>query len=832
MAKLPYKQQPGTAPSWESIRERFFATGEASGVLAGRSELVDRLVSSAWHGTLASAWPHGMALLAVGGYGRRELFPCSDVDLLLLVDRQPQGRQKEALSEFLRALWDSGLRLSHSVRTPKECSELHDQNIELNISLLDQRLLFGDRELYQKLSGRLPKFLQARRVSLIRHLCQLARPRHAKYQNTIYHLEPNIKETPGGLRDLHLLWWLNKLREDHVVASEWLNGLEPSRAFLASLRCFLHYRAGRDDNALSFEAQEELADQAFLPFDDPGECMREYFLRVRAVYRSAVRAMDVSEGQHSSLLKSFRDWRSRLSNIEFTVSRERVFFRSPAAIAFDPELVMRLFQFVARHGFRLALETERRIAEYLPLIEDYYSQQKAHWVALVELLNQPQASVALAAMHENGVLGAVFPEWRRIECLVIRDFYHRYTVDEHTLLAIRALEELRKTADPAHKRFADLLGEIEDPAVLGFALLFHDTGKGNGSGAHTQRSVARAGEAMERIQFPLTKRGLVRFLIEKHLELSAAMTSRDLDDPATARMLADTVGTLERLKGLTLLTYADISAVNPTAMSPWRLEQLWRIYVVAYNELTRELETDRIHDTYSDSPELAAFLEGFPVRYLRTHSRQEIEAHLELERGSRQSGVAVRIERRNGIYDLTLVAKDRPYLLASVAGTLASFGLNIVKAEAFGNAQGTILDTFSFEDPNRNLELNPSEVERLALTLERVTLGKVKARQLLQNRRPPAPPTSRSRIEPKVSFNNTASRTATLVEIIAEDRPGLLHDLSRAISEAGCNIEVILIDTEAHKAIDVFYVTLDRGKLTPERSETLRKALMEAASGH
>ncbi len=816
-------------PAWESIRRRFLATGEASAVLAGRSELTDRLAAAAWHGFLAPAWPRGMALLAVGGYGRRELFPYSDVDLLFLVERPPDGPRKEALSEFLRTMWDSGVRLSHSVHSPKECLEINHHNIELSVSLLDQRFLCGDRDLYQRLIDRLPRFLQSQRPALIRRLGQLVRARHAKYQNTVCHLEPNVKETPGGLRDLHVLWWLNKLRQDPIVASEWLDGLHPARSFLARVRCFLHYRAGRDDNILSFEAQEEFADLPFAPSADPGECMREYFLHARAVHRSTLRAMDASEGAHSSLLKSFRDWRSRLSNIEFTVSRERVFLRSPAAIAYDPELVIRLFQFVARHGLRLALETERRIADYLPAIETYFAGQKAHWVALFDLLALPHASLALTAMHETGVLQAVFPEWRRLDCLVIRDFYHRYTVDEHSLLAIRCLEDLARTSDPARRLFADLLSEIDEPAALRFALLFHDAGKGHGESPHTQRSVALAEQAMERIQLPLQKRSLIRFLIEQHLELSAAMTSRDLDDPAVARMLADTVGTLEHLKCLTLLTYADVCAVNPTAMSPWRLEQLWRTYLVAYNQLTRELETDRIHPAPGDSPELAAFLEGLPVRYLRTHSRQEIEAHLELERQSRAAGVALAIERRNGIYHLTIVAKDRPYLLASLAGALAGFGLNILKAEAFANAQGTILDTFSFEDPNRNLELNPSEIERLTLTLQRVTLGKLKVGQLLKTRPAPPPPTQRSRIEPAVSFNHSASETATLIEIVAEDRPGLLHDLTRAISEAGCNIEVVLVDTEAHKAIDVFYVTLNGRKLTPVESDPLGKALLAAA---
>jgi [protein-PII] uridylyltransferase len=827
----PSRRHDQRTPVWDGLRERFLATGNAAAVLAGRTALVDALVTSAWAEFLAPAFPRGMALVAVGGYGRRDLFPFSDVDLLLLVEQHPAGTRKEGLSAFLREMWDAGLRLSHSVRTPKECVELHGQNVELNISLLDQRFLAGDRELYQTMAERLPRFLRAQRRSLARHLCRLTRLRHVKHQDTIYHLEPNVKETPGGLRDFHLLHWLDRLREDRLGAPDRPDGIESSRLFLSSVRCFLHFRAGRDDNALSFDAQEEIAAHPFLPFDRPERWMREYFLHARSVHRAALRSMEASEGENNSLLQGFREWRSRLSNAELTVSRERVFLRSPSHIAYDPELVMRLFQFVARHGFRLAHETERRIADFLPVLERHYSRQYPHWAPIIELISLPHASMALAAMHETAVLGAIFPEWKRIECLVVRDFYHRYTVDEHTLQAIRNLEELQATQDPARRRFAELLGEIEQPALLRLALLFHDTGKGEGDGAHTRRSVALAEQGMERIQLPIRQRRLLTFLIEKHLELSLVIGGRDLEDPATARFLAATAGTVERLKGLALLTYADISAVNPGAMSPWRLEQLWRVYVVAYNELTRELQSDRIHETQTGSPETAAFLEGFPVRYLRTHTAEEIDRHLAMEGRCRQTGAAVQLERRNGVFELTVLAKDRPYLLASVAGALASFGLNIVKAEAFSNAAGIVLDTFTFEDPARNLELNPPEVERLVRTLEKVALGTVRARDLLKNRRTPPPPSKGSHIAPRVSFNHDASESATLIEIVAQDRPGLLYELSRAISEAGCNIEVVLLDTEAHRAIDVFYVTRNGGKLPPDEAGRLRTALLAAAGG-
>jgi [protein-PII] uridylyltransferase len=328
---------------------------------------------------------------------------------------------------------------------------------------------------------------------------------------------------------------------------------------------------------------------------------------------------------------------------------------------------------------------------------------------------------------------------------------------------------------------------------------------------------------MERIQMPAGDRRSVRLLIGAHLDLSAAMTSRDLDDPAVARALAGRAGTLEDLQRLTLMTYADISAVNPGAMTAWRRDQLWRVYLALHHELTRELAGDRIT---APPPEAGDFVEGFPVRYLRTHTPEQIRRHEQLERSSRERGVAADLSHEGGYWRLTLVTRDRPALLASVAGALAAFGMNILKAEGFANRRGAVLDVFVFSDPHQTLVLNPTEVDRLRLTLERVTLGRTDVRALLEGR--PKPARKRQRIRPAVTFDQSVSDSATLVEVVAEDRPGLLYALASAISAAGANIELVLVDTEGHKAIDVFYVTRQGGKLTPDDEATLRQAFAEA----
>jgi [protein-PII] uridylyltransferase len=764
--------------------------------MAARSTEIEARVSDAFAATLRNRMPAGLALAAVGGFGRRELFPYSDVDLLLLTASDTTPPPKEAISGFLQILWDGGLRPSHSVHSVEDCVKEHADNVEFTISLLDRRFLVGDRGLFDTMDQRYKTFLTKRGASIGQQIATLALGRRAKYQNTIYHLEPNIKETPGGLRDLQTARWLQLIEPRESAPS-----LNSALDFLAGLRIRLHEIAGRDQNVLSFDTQDALAEQ-------PAELMREYYRHARIVDRAVREAIEAATEQPGTLIGRFHDWRSRLSTSEFTVSRDRVFLRTG-----QPPQNLKLFEFVARHQLRLAPDTLERTKGFAPL---------AAWTDWKMLLSLPKPSSGLRAMQDSGVISAVLPEWRHIECLVVRDFYHRYTVDEHTLVAIASLETV------TDGRFAELLAEIEDPALIRFALLLHDIGKGSGR-EHTAEAVEIGRRVMDRLSVPEQDRATIEFLIAHHLEMSGVMTSRDLHDGTTARVLAERIGTIERLKLLAMMTYADISAVNPQAMTPWRLEQLWRVYLLAHEELTKELETARIHSAEGVTPERARFLEGLPMRYLRIHSAAEIDAHLALARQLETRPVAVEIEHQRSIYKLTLLTHDRPALFASVAGAISSFGLNILKVEAFTNAAAVVVDTFTFSDPHRTLELNPTEVERLRGVVRRVLEGKQEAEKLLRGRPKPLLP-SKARLKPRVAVKNDVSEVATLIEIVAEDRPGLLYDLARAISTAGCNIEVVLIDTEAHKALDVFYVSRGGKKLDEALQESLREQLLAACS--
>jgi len=760
---------------------------------------VEELVRLAYAAALEPYFPSGLTLVAVGGFGRRELFPHSDVDLLILIDSEtPMPAVKEHLSIFLQSLWDAGLRPSQSVHTVAECVTEQEQNAELTISLLDRRRLAGDAGLFDILDQKFRAFIQKRGQAVARQLADLAVARRAKYQNTIYHLEPNVKDTPGGLRDLQIVRWLAMLHPRDVP-----RGLDGAFVFLSGVRIRLHELAGRDQNILTFDAQEALSEH-------PGELMRDYYRHARLVDRTARDAIERASEQPGSVLGRFHEWRSRLSTAEFSVVRSQVLLRSSNILPAD----LSLFVFAARHQLRLAPDTVDRLRGFVP---------SANWEDWKKLLALPHASYGLRAMQECGALPAVLPEWRNIEFLVVRDFYHRYTVDEHTLVAIDKLEPGKTSS--TDRRFSGLFEEIQEKELVRFALLVHDIGKGSGH-EHVAESLRIAAVVLERLGAPAADRATVEFLVQKHLVLSGVMASRDLSDASTARFLASQVETIERLKLLTMLTYADISAVNPQAMTPWRLEQLWRAYLLAHEELTRELGTDRIHDVAGIDPERAQFLEGLPTRYLRTHSSAEVDGHFALARQLQSRPLAIEIVHERSTYRLTLLTRDRPALFAPVAGAISSFGLNILKAEAFSNAQGVVLDTFTFSDPHRTLELNPPEVDRLRGIVRKVVEGKQDATKLLRGRPKPLL-SSRARLKPRVAFNNEVSESSTLIEIVAEDRPGLLYDLARTITEEGCNIEVVLIDTEAHKALDVFYVS----KISGEVEDRLKSALIAACSG-
>ncbi len=545
--------------------------------MRARSDLVDGVVQDAFAQTFQDCAPSAYAVIAVGGYGRRELFPCSDIDLLLLLEKEKDVNPiKRSLSSVLRILWDSELRISHSVRTVAECSRIDERNIELQISLLDRRFLAGEQCLFQSLGEKLSDLHAQDSTKLTDRLAEATRARYARFNDTPYHLEPNVKEVPGGLRDFHVLRWLSQLSARQDFLQEWLRLLDAPvepfaegmdsdspRRFLFTLRAFLHLRYARDTNLLTFELQDDCSRS--LPPNPvaPEEWMRSYFQHARLIFQSAQGALESVEGKKkSSLLKSLLERKNKAAG-EFQVFRDRIAISGWGSSATTAERILLLFTSVGRLGYPLNWEAHRALRADAARIRNAFEQGPSDWNSWMQLLSEPHAGLAIAQMHETGVLASAFPVWRDVESLVVRDFYHRYTVDEHTVVAIQAIDNLIADASEPFGRFRQLALEEEQIGMLRFALLLHDVGKGISPGNHVEGSLRAAKSILSHLRAPEEARDIVLFLIRHHLDLSLVMNGRDLNDGSTARFLTSQIETQENLRRLTLFTFADISAVNP-----------------------------------------------------------------------------------------------------------------------------------------------------------------------------------------------------------------------------------------------------------------------------
>lgn len=837
----------------KKIQQEFVRAPIGSEAISNRTALVESVLIRLWDEIIApNGTSQNFALIALGGFGRRALFPHSDVDILFLhADRTTEERFRDPVRAFCQELWDLRMKLGPTTRTLVECEQFDPQNVEFTISLLDCRFVAGDIELFRRLHDEvLPRFFVREGNYIIQQLNEVTRSRHAKYGSTVFHLEPNIKEAPGGLRDHNVACWLAMLssidKERGWPAAdsqvfEQAKSFVPALEFLSSVRVFLHYRHGRDDNMLAWESQDEAA-AAKIGVTEPLDAaawMRVYFRHARAIHYQCLRLLESIPGARSSLYRSFQNFRSRLSNADFSVVDGLIFLQQPPAIS-DRELLFRIFSFAAHHGLKPAMSTENRIQQVLPgLVGTPPSGAQAlHY--LHSVLVEPHAAEALRSMHSLGLLTVLLPEFKLIDSLVVRDFYHRFTVDEHSFLAIESLHRARKSQSEWDQRYGRLLEELERPELLYLALLLHDIGKGVPGSNHVITSLEIAQKCMARLELDTADRETISFLIASHLEISAALR-RDIYDPATVQAFAEKVGTPERLKMLCLLTYADIKAVNPEALTPWKAENVWQLYMATWNHMSRSADqrvhADAEHDeTVSRLQSIAgkfankinSFLEGLPKRYLRSYRSEEILRHLELAARLSEDPVQLHLERGRHWFELTLVTRDRPFLFANTAGTLAAWGMNIVKADAFSNAAGVVVDTFFFTDRFRTLELNLPEWERFKRSIADVLNGETDLDRMLRDRsRSESKNGTKVKIETRVEFDDQSSEASTLVQIIAHDRLGLLHRVCSRFSYLNCNIEIALIDTEGQMAIDVFYLTSEGKKLTSQREEQLRSDLLE-----
>lgn len=821
---MPHMADAGRPALLEEARQRvkqdILGGATAAGALANFTAYVDGEVRR-----FAGSKPAlPAAMIAVGGYGRRHLCPYSDVDLLIVFGGAVGAAEQRFLRDVLHPLWDAGFVVGHQVRELDELEQPDTGNPEFLVALTDARFLAGDERIFARATDvvRAPRA----RAMTLEALSGLIDARYATFSETLYQLEPDIKESPGGLRDVAAARAITALTDPAIL----LRGREDERRLaqaeelLLRIRALLHLARRRNDNVLRHEVQETMA--ATLGYAGSSAqqqvetLMADYFRHARVVVRALERVRRTAPAPVGINLGR------SLAGIRFVDERQA---------AREPGTWLGAFAAAVESGTNVADETLdliRRhaggtgVADLLPAAVDRE--------ALLRFLRpRPGLYARLSEMHDCGLLGRLLPPFAAITHRVVRDFYHKYTVDEHTLQAVRTLERLAGN-DPPHPRFAALLREIAAPELLVLAILLHDVGKWR-DGDHDVESVRLAEALFGQLGLPETARDNVLFLIRHHLAMAQVAFRRDTEDPEIVRDLARLVGTEDRLKQLCLITLADVAAVSPDTLTKWKEELLWRLYVDAYHHATVAYGDDLIDRTDAavaeciercpadlGATEVAAFLEGLPRRYLDLFDRRTVYSHARLARDIHADEVHVRLVAGHAAWDLTVVTLDKPMLFANICGVLSSFGLDILRGHAMTSTSGLVLDVFQFTDSERFLAANPGAVDVVVHTIEDVIAGRSTAaerlrgrREGLWRRRPLAG------VAPIVRADGHASRRYTVLEIVAADEPGLLHRISHGIASEGCAIDLVLIATEGQRAVDVFHVTKHGAKLTTAEQEGL-----------
>ncbi|HET7696068.1 MAG TPA: HD domain-containing protein [Vicinamibacterales bacterium] len=769
----------------------------------------------------AGAPPGGVALIALGGYGRRHLCPYSDIDVLVLFDGEPD---EPYLRRVLHPLWDAGFVVGHQIREAGDLVQLEADNPEFLLALCDARLVAGDAALFARMRESFA--VPSTYACVLESLQALIDARYAQFGGTLYQLEPDVKDAPGGLRDIAAARTIAAITDPALLQrGEEAVRLAEAEELLLTMRALLHLERRRNDNVLAHELQERLAERLNYPGKGPRQrveaLMADYFSRARAVARILDRLRRTAPAAVGLNLGRTRDGVRFIDRDRAIAEPETWLAAFQAALDGDAAVSDQALDLIRQHAPRF------RGADFLP--------SAGHRAALLRFLEpRPGLYARLSEMHDCGLLGRLIPPFRAIASRVVRDFYHKYTVDEHTLQTVRNLERLSQ-----RPRFASLLGEVDAPELLVLALLLHDVGK-SGDGDHAQRSAAMAEEVLDMLQLVEPAREAVLFLIQHHLRMSQVAFRRDTEDPEVVREFAALVGTEQRLRLLCLMTLADVEAVSPDTLTKWKEELLWRLYVDTYNHLTTQYGDELIERSQSaareyvakrppdlDAAEVAAFLEGLPRRYLQVVDRRTVYHHVRLARDIRPDEVHLRIEPVEGAWELTVVTLDKPMLFANICGVLSSFGMDILRGHAMTNPNGLVLDIFQFVDAERFLALNRGAADAVMHAIEEVVAGRSTAADRLRGREAGLRRRPVSRITPIVRVDGEASRKYTVVDIIAPDELGLLYRISRAISELGCQIDLVLIGTEGDKAIDVFHLTKSGAKLSADDQQALTAHLQQ-----
>jgi [protein-PII] uridylyltransferase len=778
-----------------------------------------------------------IALVALGGYGRRELYPFSDVDLLLLHDWKAKRYMQEVSESILYPLWDAGFDVGHSVRTVKDSVRFAGDDFIFQVSLLDARMLVGTDSLYLDLLKRYrKKILDGHRHEFVRTMEKLRGQRRSKYGSHSYLLEPHIKEGKGGMRDIQAMLWtsdavfglsgLAAMEESGMLEPDARRDFEASWNMLARIRNRLHYISRRHNDQLIFEYQEEMA-AAFGYEDRDGMLAVEHFMRhVYSHLQTIAVVTDLFfEHVHEVLGLTEKDRGERELEKGIVVRSNTLRLAvTDSELSKHPHLLMRVFLQATRTGLPVHHRTRQMVTRSLQLVDEDFRTSKRIARVFIELLMQEKDPMAtLETMLETGLLPAYIPEFAGVESLAQHDLYHIYTVDRHQLQTVAELNGLRSEE-------IDLFQSLSSPHLLYLAALLHDIGKGH----HTDHSVLGADmidDVGRRLGQSKEERKCLAFLVRYHLFLPENALRRDLDDQEFIRQTAELINDTDRLTMLYLLTIADSKATGPSAWSSWKATLLMDLYlkVKVCLEAGCTVDTDKLGEEQGISwlrhqvsaqlqpgEQVLTAVEELPADYLTSFTPEMVARHLRMHRDQSvllQQKVLLFPEARHGSWSLLMLSRDRQGLLAKLCGVLALHKLSVLAAQIFTWPDGTVVDVLDVV-PVANSGFDEQDWQALENDLNLAVNYRLDVGLQLHNKMQAVGHRVKRQVqqlEKKVIVDNETSRHSTVIEVYGGDRPGTLYQLTQTLSDFSLNIHRARIATEVEQLIDIFYVTMADG---------------------
>jgi len=807
------------------------------------------------------------AMVAQGGFGRGELNPQSDIDLLFLYSWKVSPFLESVTERILYTLWDAGLQVGSAVRTIAESIRLADADLKVKTAILDTRFLCGDFSLYGDFEKVLEKKLIKRRVArFIQDKQQESRLRHESYGGSVYLLEPEVKEGEGGLRDIHTARWIARVKINAkdfdtlalggIVSSSDVAKLKESQDFLFRVRNELHFSSGKHHDQLTFADQEKVG--AALGFQGEGTLrgvevfMRSYYLHAAQISRlTSLIIHRVIEYERPLFGASYSFGRTLREGIR--LARKHLSVTKAAVLRSDPANLIRIFDDMQKYGCELAHETRELVREHLDLIDDTFRRSAAANLPFFSILKwKDRVYETLSEMHRCGVLGAFIPEFGRLLCMVLHDAYHLYTVDQHSLRLIREIELLKAGEyQEALPLLTQLAREAEKIELLYLGLMFHDIGKGFGGG-HSEIGAGMVRAIARRMRLNADDGALVEFLVRHHLLMTHTAFRRDLEDEKTIFDFARTIGNVENLKMLYLLTFADVKGVGPDVWNPWKASLLGELYIKALNLLEEvekgEFEREDVRAVLRriqararrqlakdyDQESVNRFVEVMPERYFLSTPESDMPDHFELmeEFSGKGAVTSVRHFPERDCTSVVVCTGDRPGLFASITGVLTALNLDILNARIFTAGDGRILDVFRISHHGHSdLVMAEQKWAKFRSSLDGVLEGRIDVARLVEgSQRSPFLHKRAPNVNTVVQIDNEASDGFTIIEVFTEDRIGVLFTITYGLHRLGLSIHVAKISTNVDQVADVFYVTDENGgKVTePARVEAIRQSLVRS----